>query len=45
VVAVDAGAMQFQLWERTVLRCAEPAPGSMTRHTADSENGKGETVL
>jgi hypothetical protein len=45
VVAVDAGPMQIQLWERTVLRCGEAAPRSMTRHTADSENGKGETVL
>ena len=45
MVAVDAGAMQIQLWEGTVLRCAEAAPRSMTRHTADPENGYGETVL
>jgi hypothetical protein len=39
VVAVDAVLMQIQLWEGTVLRCAEAAPRSMTRHTADLENG------
>jgi hypothetical protein len=39
VVAADAGVMQIQLWEGTVLRCAEAALRSMTRHTADLENG------
>jgi len=45
VVAVDAGPMQIQLWEGTVLRCAEAALRSRTHHTADPENGYGETVL
>jgi len=45
VVAVDAGSMQIQLWEGTVLRCAEAAPRSMTHDTAGPENGYGETVL
>src|SRR5229473_1707857 len=45
VVAADAGLMQIQLWEETVLRCAEAAPWSMTRHSADRENGYGETVM
>jgi len=45
VVAADAGLMQIQLWEGAVLRCAEAAPRSMTRHTADPENGYGETVV
>jgi hypothetical protein len=39
VVAADAGPMQIQLWEGTVLRCAEAAPRSMTRQTVDLENG------
>jgi hypothetical protein len=34
VVAADAGLMQIQLGEGTVLRCAAAAPRSMTRHTA-----------
>jgi hypothetical protein len=45
VVAADAGLMQIQLWEETVLRCATAALWSMTCHTADPENGYGETVL
>jgi hypothetical protein len=45
VVVADAGLMQFQLWEGTALRCATAAPRSMTCHTADPENGYGETVL
>jgi hypothetical protein len=44
VVAADAGLMQIQLWEGTVLRCATAALRSMTCHTADPENGYGETV-
>ena len=39
MVAADAGLMQIQLWEETVLRCAEAAPRSMSRQTADQENG------
>jgi hypothetical protein len=39
VVAADAGLMQIQFWEGAVLRCPEAAPRSMTRHTADLENG------
>ena len=39
MVAADAGLMQIQLWEETVLRCAEAAPRSMSRQTADPENG------
>jgi hypothetical protein len=39
VVAADAGLMQIQLWEETVLRCAEAAQRSMIRQTADPENG------
>jgi hypothetical protein len=38
VVAADAGSMQIQLWDGMVLS-AEAAPRSMTRHTADLENG------
>jgi len=45
VIAADAGTMQIQLWEETVLRCATAALWSMTFHTADRENGYGETVL
>jgi hypothetical protein len=45
VVAADAGLLQIQLWEGTVLRCAEAAPRSMTRQSADLENGWSETVL
>ena len=45
MVAADAGLMQIQLWEETVLRCAAAALRSMTFHTADRENGYGETVL
>jgi hypothetical protein len=45
VVAADAGLMQIQLWEEAVLRCAEAAPRSMTRHPVDRENGYDETVL
>jgi hypothetical protein len=45
VIAVDAGPMQIQLWVETVLRCATVALWSMTGHTADRENGYGETVL
>ena len=45
MVAADTGPMQIQLWEGTVLRCGEAAPQSMTRHTADPENGYGETVV
>jgi hypothetical protein len=39
VVAADAGVMQIQLWEGTVLRCTDAAPRSMTCHTADLKNG------
>ena len=39
MVAADAGLMQIQLSDETVLRCAEAAPRSMTRQTADPENG------
>jgi hypothetical protein len=39
VIAEDAGLMQIQLGEKTVLRCAEAAPRSMTRRTADLKNG------
>ena len=45
MVAADAGLMQIQLWEETVLRCATAALWSMTFHTADRENGYGETVM
>jgi hypothetical protein len=45
VVAADAGPMQIQLWEGMVLRCAEAAPRSTTCHSADRENGYGDTVL
>lgn len=45
MVAVDADPMQIQLWEGTVLMCATAAPWSMTCHTADPENGYGETAL
>ena len=41
----NAGLMQIQLWEGTVLGCATAALRSMTCHTADPENGYGETVL
>jgi hypothetical protein len=44
-VAADAGLMQIQLWEETVLRCATAALWSMTCHTGDRENGYGDTVL
>ncbi len=37
--------MQIQLWEETVLRSATAALWSMTFHTADRENGYGETVF
>ena len=39
MVAANVGPMQIQLWEGMVLRCAEAAPRSMARHTADLENG------
>ncbi len=42
MVAVDAGLMQIQLWEGTVLRCAEAAPRSTTCYSEDPENGYGE---
>jgi hypothetical protein len=45
VVAADAGLMQIQLWEETVLRCTTAALWSMTFQNADRENGHGETVL
>jgi hypothetical protein len=45
VVAADAGLMQIQLWEETILRCATTVLRSMTCPTADPENGYGETVL
>ena len=45
MVAADAGLMQIQLWEETVLKCAIAALWSITCHTAESENGYGETVL
>jgi hypothetical protein len=45
MVAADAAPMQIQLREGTVLRCAAAAPRSMIRHTADPEDGYGETVL
>ena len=45
MVAADAGLMQIQLWIETVLRCATAALWSITCHTADLENGYGETVL
>jgi hypothetical protein len=45
VVAADAGLMEIQSWEETVLRCATAALWSMTCHTADLEHGYGETVL
>jgi hypothetical protein len=32
--AADAGIMQIQLWEGTVVRCGEGVSQSMTRHTA-----------
>jgi hypothetical protein len=37
--------MQIQLWEETVLKCATAARWSMTCHTAERENGYGETVV
>ena len=37
--------MQIQLWGEAILRCATTALRSMSCHTADAENGYGETVL
>jgi hypothetical protein len=45
VIAADAGLMQIQLWEETVLKRATAARWSMTCHTAERENGYGEAVL
>jgi hypothetical protein len=45
VVAADAAPMQIQLGKGRGLRCTEAARRSMTCHTAERENGYGDTML
>ena len=44
MVAVDAGAMQIQLWKGAGWRCAEAALQGMTHHAGRPEIGLGEQI-